>query len=115
DYPAAAVLLGGSPGSSSLPGFSTPATEGVQNRFEWSSGVLGVVWSRGDPDGTRTQMRAWRSDFDAAADWIAGEAFTRLDSERTDFGLEGLVEGTFAAGRANAGLRIERADVRYRV
>lgn len=89
---------------------------GDPNRYVWHGRSFGLQWAGPARAGARPSIQAWRASLDASLAWNSEElGFTRVTSDRTQYGLLGSLEWTGPKGTAEIGLRAIRDRLAYEV
>ena len=93
------------------------STGAWRNQWEWSGSSFGASWAGTVLGGGRfLEVRAWRSEADAAGLWGDAESTAaRLGSSRRDYGVSAHLESGNDPGRTLAGVRMEWIRTRYAV
>ncbi len=84
-----------------------------RNAFQWNTGTQALVWRSGNQAPIAFGARAWRTTFDATADWAALAGPVRLTSTFRDLGVSGEVVRVAAHHAVTAGASAERIGTAY--
>lgn len=83
-----------------------------RNTFEWESRSIGASWLRANAT-TEVRATAWRASARSFADWDADASDARLDSRRTDYGLQLVRRPATARAGTALSARLESIHTAY--
>jgi hypothetical protein len=84
-----------------------------QNGFTWRTATQGVVWRNAGDASIALDARAWRTRFDASADWAATAGPVHLTSQLTDVGVSADASRHLGSSIVTAGVSGQRIHTEY--
>ena len=104
---------GGAVAGNGLDGFGTVTSAPPQNGFGWHTATQAIVWHHRSESPVELSARAWRTRFDAGADWSAAAGPVHLASALTHDGISADATRRLASNIMSTGLSGERVHTEY--